>query len=351
MLEAFREEGFRVDCVVGTSKQRRKQMDEVRSRIRSGTDYRFMYAESATLPIQLTDPHHLPVRPFQDALFFAEISRNEIPTGLFYRDVYWQIDALKYRGPWWKRIPKQVFLWIEWYMFRAFVDRLFLPSMHMYPHIPTSWPKDRVSALPPGCRQNAAGSPKEPSRASSGGSRNSLRLFYVGGVEPPYYDLRPLFDMVKQVEGVSLTLCCREEEWAEQKDTYGVDGREDIEVVHAHSDTIGKYYRRADVAADLRRPEGYLELTLPIKTVEAVGYGVPSLVLQGTPAASFVDAEQVGWTVASLEEAEDMLRHLRDHPDEIIEKRQHVVSVQQDHTWQARVRQAASVLAGETNTG
>jgi glycosyltransferase involved in cell wall biosynthesis len=345
MLGAFRGLGFQVDMVVGTSRQRRAQMKKIQDRIQAGVEYAFMYAESATVPIPLADPHHLPVRPFQDVLFFASLQRSQIPIGLFYRDIYWQVDDLKYEGPWWKRLPKRAFLWLEWGAFRRYVDRLFLPTERIRSLLPTEWPEDEVSALPPGCEPlNPEGEEVENARSRAEGEK--LRLFYVGGITPPYYDLRPLFDVVGRVEDVCVTLCCREEEWEEQREMYGVDDRQDVSVVHANSNEIGRYYRAADLAADLRRPEGYLRTALPVKLIEAVGYGIPTVLLQKTAAAEFVEEEEVGWTFSSIDEAEAGMRHLRDHRGEIREKSQDVEAVRSRHTWQARARRAASLLAG-----
>lgn len=345
MLQAFRDEGFLVDPVVGSSKDRRRHMQRIRSRMRSGVEYAFMYAESATVPIPLSDPHHLPVRPLQDALFFEELSRQQISIGLFYRDVYWQVEELKYKGPLWKRLPKRAFLWLEWFLYRRCVDHLFLPTESIRSLLPTEWSPERLSALPPGCDDQTSGQIQVDLNRED----EPLRLFYVGGVTPPYYDLRPLFEVVSRVKGLQLTLCCRKWEWKEQETTYRVQDREDVEVVHAHSNEIERYYRAADLAADFRRPEGYLRTALPIKVVEAIGYGVPSVMLRGTEAAAFVEDEGVGWTFNSLSEAGAGLRHLRDHRDEIAERYKQIKAARPRHTWQARARQAAAVLTGSTS--
>jgi len=342
MLQAFRDEGFDVDPVIGTSKQRRRHMKRVRERLRAGTDYAFMYAESATVPIPLADPHHLPVRPLQDALFFRELNRRQVSIGLFYRDVYWRVEELKYQGPWWKRLPKRAFLWLEWFLFRRCVDHLFLPTENIRPLLPTQWPPDSVSALPPGCDERGACNAEEQSDKEE---ERPLRLFYVGGISPPYYDLRPLLNVVERIDGVRLTLCCREPEWGEQKSFYDVQDRTDVAIVHANSNEIGQYYRSADLIADLRRPEGYLRTALPIKIVEAIGYGVPSLLIEGTASAAFVENEGIGWTVVSLSDAEAKLRYLRDHREEIAEKSRHVEDSRPRHTWEARARRVASQLS------
>ena len=344
MLEAFKKEGFQIDQVVGTSKQRQVQIKKVRKQLQAGIEYAFMYAESATIPIPLADPHHLPLRPLQDVLFFSELKRREIPIGLFYRDVYWQVDELKYNGPWWKRLPKQAFLWAEWFAFRRFVDLLFLPTEDIQRLLPTPWPKE-VHALPPGCSCNSKGRKQAVTRTSR--SNKSLRLFYVGGVSPPYYDLRPLLDVVGELDNVHLTLCCREKEWQAQKHVYSLGERSDVDIVHAHSNEISRYYYTSDLVADLRKPEGYLKTALPIKVVEALGFGIPILLREGTAAASFVEREKTGWTVSSIDEAKKKISYLRDHHSEVEDRRQDIKRAQPKHTWQARAQNVASLLGGE----
>jgi glycosyltransferase involved in cell wall biosynthesis len=338
MFDAFRRCGFKVDLVTGYGKQRRQQMEDIQQAIADGVEYHFLYAESTNMPIPLTDPHHLPVRPLQDLLFFRFLSRHSVPIGLFYRDIYWQVDELKYDGPLLKRTVKRVFLWMEWMAFCQYVDHLFLPVPEMSSLLPTSWPKERVMGLPPGCEIN----PVEP----VSGASEPLQLFYVGGVTPPYYDLRPLFDVVQRVDGVQLTLCCREEDWANNRSFYDLPtAAESIQIVHATSEEIGRYYQKADLVADLRTPKGYLKKTMPIKIIEALGYGVPTLLRDGTAAASFVSREGTGWTVSSLSEAEEKLQWLRDHREAVEKKQQSVVEVRHRHTWESRVQEAASKLA------
>lgn len=344
MLQAFRDCGFEVDVVTGDSKQRRKRMRAIRRAVRRGRKYEFLYAESTNMPIPLTDAHHMPVRPIQDFSFLRFLSKRGVPIGLYYRDVYWQVEELKYDGPWLKKIVKRTGLWVEWLMFRQYVDHLFLPTEEIRSLLPTHWSAEQASALPPGCDRKDVRSRDSTERSSP------LHLFYVGGVKPPYYDLRPLLEIVGQMEDVQLTLCCREKEWQGYKAYYkDVLPESYLSIVHASSDEIGRFYRDADLVADLRRPKGYLRTALPIKTVEAVGYGVPMLLRSGTSAAEFVEEEGTGWTVETIEDAKDILAYLRDCRKLVYEKREDVNAVQPDHSWEARARQAAVVLSSEAD--
>jgi glycosyltransferase involved in cell wall biosynthesis len=344
MLQAFRDCGFEVDVVTGDSKQRRKRMRAIRRAVRRGRKYEFLYAESTNMPIPLTDVHHMPVRPIQDFSFLRFLSKRGVPIGLYYRDVYWQVDDLTYDWSWLTKVVKQTGLRIDWEVFRKYVDHLFLPTAELRSLLPTHWPAERLSALPPGCDK------VDLQTSSPTDQTGPLRLFYVGGVKPPYYDLRPLLEIVKQLEGICLTLCCRRSEWTEHRMYYEeLSSQDRVKIVHASSNEIGRFYRAAEVVADLRRPEGYLRTALPIKTVEAIGYGVPMLLRSGTTAAEFVEEEGTGWTVETLDDAKTLFARLRDQRQLVWEKREDVKEAQPDHSWQARARQAAAVLRSESD--
>ena len=337
MLEAFRRCGYEVDIVTGYSKKRHRRIKAVRRYIEEGGQYSFLYAESTTVPIPLTDPHHLPVRPIQDFNFFRTLRRHGIPIGLFYRDVYWQVEDLQYNASSLKKMVKRSFQWIEWGCFQKYVSHLFLPTDEIRSLLPTQWPANRASALPPGCDDLDAEFVVDED--------GPLRLFYVGGVSPPYYDIRPLLRVVERLEDVKLTLCCRRSEWEENRSFYnGIVGDGTVRVVHASAEEIGRFYKNADLVADLRQPTGYLRTALPVKTVEAIGYGVPMLLRRGTSAATFVAEEGTGWVTNSLKEAEDLLVRLRDHRKLVQEKRKDVVVAQKNNKWVARAKQAASIL-------
>jgi len=337
MQEAFRAIGYQVDSITGFSYERKKKMRKVRALIQEGVTYEFAYVESWNIPIPLSDDHHLPLRPLQDYAFFSFLRRNQIPIGIYYRDIYWQAEEHAYENVWWKRIPKRLFLWIEWAMFCRYMSHLFLPTWEIRNLLPTDWPAAQTSALPPGCQIH-------PNGETVYTTGKPIELFYVGGVTPPYYDLTSLFELIEDLDGVHLTVCCREPEWAGQASHYQNIDLQDVKIVHASSDEIGTYYQSADLVADLRTPKGYLRTALPIKTVEAIGYKVPTIMRKGSSAANFVEEENTGWTVDSQEEAKHLLQHLRESRQRIAAKQEKIQAAQDRNTWNARAKQAACVL-------
>lgn len=176
---------------------------------------------------------------------------------------------------------------------------------------------------------------------------DDLYLFYVGGVTPPLYDLRPLFDAVRGMEGISLTLCCRDAEWEQVKSYYAPIDESKVCIVHANGEGLKTYYWHADLFALIWRVNPYLSFAMPVKIFEALGYGVPILTTDGTEASRFVAKEGIGWVVSTMDELRELLSYLKTNPQAIAEKRRRVETVREHHTWQVRAQMVANILTRE----
>jgi hypothetical protein len=339
MLEAFRAVGYEVEGVVGFGPERARAIARVREQLRKGRRFDFAYAESSTMPTPLTDPHHVPVRPWMDYAFFRDLARHGVPLGVFYRDVYWRFDHYRREVPWHKRAVSVPFYRHEWQQYRRSVRHLFLPSLEMLTALPTPWPLSRVSALPPGWTGPAA-----ESQWTAGD--DTLPLFYVGGVAPPTYDLRPMVDTVARSNGIRLTLCCRPDEWRKHAREYPNVDADRVRVVHAHGEALKPLYDGAAAFLLFRRPDGYLDFAVPVKLFEALGHGLPVITSAGTGAARFVEEEGIGWVVRDEVELQALFARLRERPEDLERVRANVRTVRERHTWEARTRTVADVLAG-----
>jgi glycosyltransferase involved in cell wall biosynthesis len=340
MKEAFEKIGYQVDLAVGDSKMRKAGFKQIKNNIQEGKKYDFMYGESSNMPIPITDSHHFPVRPFQDFLFFKMLSKHSITTGFFYRDIFWQVKKLRRRHNFFKTIPKQIFHWIEWYGLKYSIDHLFLPSDIIARYLPTSWPVTKRSALYPGCM------PIESVEKESTYSEDDedLKLFYVGGIEPTLYNLEPLLQVVSEINGVHLKLCCRKKDWDKYSSYYKKFDLKNIEIIHANSSEIGRYYGWADLVMCLWTSKGYINITMPIKIIETIGYEVPLILLEGSESAELVRREDAGWVVNSVDEAKKLLETLRDDKEKIKEKVKAIQKINQKHTWEQRAKQASKIL-------
>ena len=81
--------------VSGYAKERKKRFDEIKTQVKNGVKFDFLYSESSTMPTILTEPHHMPIHPFVDFSLFRFCKKNGIKIGLFYRDIYWKFDIYK----------------------------------------------------------------------------------------------------------------------------------------------------------------------------------------------------------------------------------------------------------------
>src|SRR4029077_16899632 len=129
--------------------------------------------------------------------------------------------------------------------------------------------------------------PRQPAADGSG-----LRLFYVGGVTPPVYDLTPLLEGSAWASSHDLThpltICCREADWQRRPATYDRYLGPHVRVVHNRNrQELIELYSGHDVAV---MPYGTLnsDWAMPIKFPEAIGLGLPVLAGSGTAVARIV---------------------------------------------------------------
>lgn len=339
LLQAFREEEYEVMAVVGYGTERRRQIKTVLRALRGGRKASFVYSESRSIPTLLTETHRLPFFPAMDFQFLRAMRKAGVPVGLFYRDVFWRFHMYRTMLPLLGRALTIPLYHYDWWWYRHSVDHMFLPSFGMATHLPTPWPMDRLSALPPGTSlPDAMGEIVPPRRG------RPLTMLYIGGTRPPSYDLKPLFAAVAAARNVELILCCRPDEW-EGIRTYYVDSMSDrVLIVHRLGEELQELYARADIFSLLRSPHEYLDFAVPVKLFESIGHGLPILTLSGTEAARMVDEYNLGWVVSGLEEATLLLQRLQSNPSLLEEKRASVARARREHTWVARVREVAKHL-------
>lgn len=334
MLEAFQKLGYEVESVTGYGSERRKKIQAVREQLQKGRKFAFLYSESHTLPTLLTEKHHFPTFPFLDFEFFKGLQKNNIPIGLFYRDIHWRFEQFKYLA-WHKRSVTIPMYYYDWHQYQRLVNHLFLPSLAMKAFLPSVWPSDKLSALPPGAEEEPSNTTTHPGQ---------LCFFYVGGVLPPLYDLKPLFTWLHDLQNVQLTLCCREKEWLEIQ-AYYQPLPKNVNIIHASGDDLKAFYARADLFVILWGSNPYLEFALPVKLFESIGHELPIIISAYGEAARFVASENIGWAVSSQKEFIDLVTSLQNHPERLEQKRQDVRAAKVRHTWQARAKQVAETLS------
>jgi len=339
LLRAFSEEGYDVVPVVGFGAARQDQVRGVYRALNSDRRVAFVYSESRSIPTLLTEPDRLPRFPTMDFRFLRVMRMAGVPVGLFYRDVFWRFAMYRSMLSWSGRALTIPLYRYDWWWYQRVVDHLFLPSQGMAPHLPTSWPLNRISALPPGIRSASSSGLIEGSLRG-----RSLQFLYVGGVRPPSYDLEPLLTLMRGLPGVRLTLCCRSEEWESVRPLYAALINDQIDVVHRTGKALRELYTNADLFSLVRQPHEYLDFAVPVKLFESVGFGLPILTLAGTEAARMVEKYDLGWVVEDTACVRPLVERLQCNPSLLAEKRAAVSRAQAQHTWGERVREVVSKL-------
>ena len=342
MIEGFKSIGYEVNIISGFVGERREAIRNVKEKFNQGCTCDFLYSECSTFPTLVAKGNL--ISPNLDFGFFNWCKKNSIPVGLFYRDVYWRFDLYKVSLPWFKRTIMIPFYWYDWLNYFKVIDHLFIPSLKMKDALPSKWPEDKLSALSPGCRiNNLSGNSLKKIEFN-----DHLNLIYVGGVVPPLYDLRLLFHALRELNGISLTICCRESEWNKVKSYYAPFDDNKINIVHVYGDELVTYYKNADLFVLIRQNNPYLNFAMPVKVFEALGHCVPIITTSGTETARFIRQEDIGWVVHTKGELTSLLTHLRINQKEIQRKRDHMAIVRMHHTWNDRCKQVAETLIGNS---
>ncbi len=340
MMNAFRELGYEVDVVAGYSKERKEKIKEIKQKIKSGVRYDFVYGENSDDPAMFSDKDHLPRRPFMDRSFFKYCQKQNIPVGMFYRDIHWKFPQFKEAT---SLIQRLVLVWayrFEEKRYHKCVDLLYLPTKRMQQYVLKGLAS---SQLPPGGAIYPEILAFKKNRVAV--ENGVLRVFYVGSLSEALYNNLDLFQAVYNTPGVQLTVCTHKAQWERLRKQYEPYLCDRIEVVHESADQLIQRYKDADVMACCMKKCEYLDFAMPIKVFEAISYGTPLLVADHDSVAALVEGESLGWNTGNDPQSiAETLAFLRDNPNEVAEKTQNVIKAVPNHTWLARAEQVAKEL-------
>ena len=338
MLEAFRSLGEEVIEISGRGMARVGKADALDRALESDTVF---YSESVNVPPGLTWARRRPWRMNFDYHLIRDLHRRGVPTGLFYRDIYWMLEetrAINLKSFVKKRLTP-AFARRELRHYEKSLDVLFLPHKNMGQYVPFPFSNTEMRTLPPG------GEPRDlPEQASAGGT-GKLNLLYVGNIAPPHYDLRPYIEVMENVSCATLDLVTRERALEHHGHLYRFEERRNVTLSHAHGETLAPLYHRADLALAVPDDSEYLAFCMPVKIFEALSFGVPLVVSAGLRVvAELVEREQLGWVVSSPAEFRNLLGRLAENPGELQRARRRILRARERHTWEARAREVVEVL-------
>lgn len=338
MREAFRALGEEVIEITGKGMDRVGKAAALDGPLERNTVF---YSESVNVPPALTWSRRQPWRMNFDYNLIQGLHQRGVPTGLFYRDIYWALEEARATSL--RSFVRQqltpFFARHELRHYEKSLDVLFVPHENMAKFVPYEFADTEVRSLPPG------GELRDATRNGDERQEGRLNLLYVGNIAPPHYDLRPYIEAVETVSCARLEVVTRERALRHHGHLYRFGERQNVSVVHAHGEGLNPCYRRADLALAVRNDNEYLAFCMPVKIFEALSFGVPLVVSAGLEVvAELVERERLGWVVGSPAEFTKLLEHLAENPEELQRMRERVLRARERHTWEERAREVVDVL-------
>lgn len=345
MLEAFGQNGYEVDVVMGYGKERKRRIQEIKKKIRCGKKYDFVYSESSTMPTLLTEKNHFPKYPLLDFSFLKFCKKNNIHVGLFYRDIQWKFSIYKDNVSVLKRMLSVPLYKYDLKQYEKILDVFYLPTSKMADYLEGHKKLlNKMRVLMPGCELDEFVL-KQKENYFMNRNKEKIEIFYVGGVSR-IYDLRKFLKVVFENEAVSATICCRESEWRQSEKTYEKYLCERIKIVHASGNGLEEYYQRADICCAFAGRGDYMSMAMPVKVFEYLAHVTPIIATKNTVAGDFVEENKIGWSVEyDAEQLSQLLKRLVNNPKEIKEIHDNQVDKSKQNTWKNRAQKVIKDLS------
>lgn len=338
MAQAFRDIGYEVTMISGTSAERRGQIRDVKKRITAGEKFEFLYMESHTEPTLLTDPSHLPTHPFLDYGFLRFVKKHGIPEGLFYSDLFWKYEGYGAGLPGWKKKSALECYRYDIRQYEKLLDRFYVPDVKTFSEVIGSGKLSGIMAeLSPGAENLTVPEKKEIT--------GPLTVFYVGGLGGNY-QIAEMIKAVHDTENVRLILCCRKTEWEREKPGFAEYLCDRIEVIHKSGDELAPYYDEADLGSLLFQRGSYIDMAKPFKAYEYLGHELPVMSTYGTAIGAFVEKNDIGWNIAcSAKAIQRVFREIFEDPALLPRKRRNCRAAKAENLWTCRAQQVVKDLA------
>ena len=342
IYKAFLTWGSEMDVEIlllsGSSKERKQKFYQFLS---SGklNNILFCYMENQTIPFWFTDKGHIPRSPMIDKKVFDFLKKNEVPVGVFYRDVYWKFDELYPLKGIKKKVMKAIYR-IEEKFYENYCDVIFLPSKEMGAYVSIN--KKKVPLPPGGNRRKVK---------KSINNRKVAKGIYVGGINNKKYGLPLLLEALeivnKGTKNCELYVVCRPDEY----EALGSDVKEfmkrlGVVVEHISGEALNSLYLDMDFAFIPRYRSIYNDFSVPVKLVEYLSNELPVIATNCTAQKDFILSGNYG--LICEDKPEDMARAIIQMKNE---KEHFVNNIRQTffekHSWTARVRKIHDTLLKE----
>lgn len=334
MIAAFREIGYEPLVITGDSQRRKQLVSQLKQSIHRGVKYDFLYSESHTLPMMLTDQHHLPLHPFVDVELFALCKKQNIPIGLFYRDIYWTFPELK-RFSTLKAIYTGIFHRIEILLFNRYLKVLFFPSdsrdelMKRIPLLKRDLP---IKVLMPGAPQTVIE-----------GQRKDYFVF-VGSVDHIRADISLMLRAFARYPEHRLYICTPKKVWEINKGYYSPLLTANIRIVHYVNNEVTELLSKAQYALSYFYGSGYRDIAIPFKLFEYMGCELPVICNRDDAAGRFLSEHGIGYPIEYS--FESLCEFLENPPaaDEYQANVKRIAELKTTESWANRARYVSETL-------
>ncbi|AXG09703.1 glycosyltransferase [Haloplanus rubicundus] len=322
MIEAFEQLNYTVETIIGNAEERR---DKIRDLRQNESEYRFCYSEPTTWPLN----------PLVDYQLYWYLWKKDIPTGIFYRDIYWQFPKLfDHSGL--KYWELQARYRLDLSVISRIGDCIYVPSSSFGEQLSL---KSSTTPLPPGGID----------RTETNKSTSQLRrVIYVGGVSKKYGTelLSKSLETAAENQNITLILICREAEFQSLPKT--VRDRFDsdwAEIHHVHGEELHSLYQFADAGIIPIQPTTYNNISMPVKLFEYLSYGLPVITTNVDEVASFVQSSDCGIVCkANYEHLAQALTELSTDEKLYQRKKENAIQTLKQNRWIDRADQVASDL-------
>ena len=265
LLDAFLASGYNVELLSGAftkndHNKRRREVEAVIQRIEAGEKFDLCYIES------ISGLLYKFYNKYEYKLWHA-LKKVGIPTGIFYRDIYWKFPKLFPAGS--RKGRLQYFLCrLELNKICKLMDVVFVPSKEMAEYMPKGV---RYIALPSGCENYELQTVK-----------NEIPAFiYVGGTSYNYGTdiMLEAFESINKRKKIVLNLICRKDETKLIDEFLKTRGGkpEWLNIIHASGKELQKYYFQSDYAVYPLRRNVYYDFAVAVKLFEYISFEKPIL--------------------------------------------------------------------------
>jgi len=335
MKKAFEDTGYNVFFITGTAAERNRQIKELKRRIELGENYDFLYSESSTLPMQLTESHHLPTHPLTDVKLFALAKRKGIPIGLFYRDFYWAFPEIHRFGKI-KTYYANFFHKLDLKIYNHYLNIIYFPG-DQYDKL-----LKKIKYLDDKLEFHFLPSGVDLSYQHYDSPNNYFA--YIGEIEPQRHNLKVLMQTFNLFPQYELRICIPEKSWEKNKSYYEQFLSPNIKILHLVNEEAQDFLSYAKYAFFYFPDDEYRNYALPYKLFEYVGHNLPIICNESDYSGALVKKLGIGYPIPHSVEA--LTEWLQNIPSEEDYKQMcaHIELIKKENSWQKRAETVRDTL-------